>query len=216
VLVRDLLKYRAVGEYLQSHELPEMLTWQAIHEALPKARKRGQRGRAKVHFIRSGLLELGHHFLPEQLVPYQRERLMEKWLRTTPVMFVEHVTAFEKWLSKGMLNPKLDINLHEAQPLTNTSEYTLKTIETVIRFLEWCVKCDICSFANINESTAASYKETLFWQLECSACGKRIPLDVAKTKEICSNQECQASNSYVRIRRLARASVNQYTVKLLT
>jgi len=216
VLVRDLLKYRAVGEYLQSHELPEVLTWQAIHEALPKARKRGQRGRATVHFIRSGLLELGHHFLPEQLVPYQRERRLEKWLRSAPAMFVEHVTAFEKWLSKGMLNPKLDINLHEAQPLTNTSEYTLKTIETVIRFLEWCVKCDICSFANINESTAASYKETLFWQLECSACGKRIPLDVAKTKEICSNQECRASNSYVRIRRLARASVNQYTVNLRT
>jgi hypothetical protein len=162
------------------------------------------------------LLEIGHHFLPEQFVPYQRERLMEKWLRLAPAMFVEHVTAFEKWLSKGMLNPKLYINLHEAQPLTNTSEYTLKTIETVIRFLEWCVKCDICSFANINESTAASYKETLFWQLECSACGKRIPLDVAKTKEICSNQECQASNSYVRIRRLARASVNQYTVNLRT
>ena len=90
-------KYRAVGEYLQSHELPEMLTWQAIHEALPKARKRGQRGRAKVHFIRSGLLELGNHFLPEQLVPYQRERRLEKWLRSAPVMFVEHVTAFEKW-----------------------------------------------------------------------------------------------------------------------
>lgn len=216
VPVRDLCKYRAVGDYLQSHELPEMLSWQAIHDALPKTRKRGQRGRIRAHFIRSGLLELGHHILPEQLVQYQRERLMEKRLRSVPVMFVQHVTAFEKWLSKGMINPRLDINLHEAQPLTNTSDYTRKTMETVIRFLEWCVKCDICSLANINESTAASYKETLFWQLECSACRKRIPLDVAKTKEICSNQECQASNSYVKIRRLARASVNQYTVNLRT
>src|SRR5215207_7731263 len=69
VPVRDLLKYRAVGDYLQSHELPAMLTWQAIHEALPKARKRGQRGRIRAHFIRSGLLELGNHFLPEQFVP---------------------------------------------------------------------------------------------------------------------------------------------------
>ena len=67
-------------------------------------------------------------FLPEQLVPYQRERLLEKWLRSTPVMFVEHVTAFEKWASEGMLNPKLDINLHEAQPLANTSEYTPKLL----------------------------------------------------------------------------------------
>jgi hypothetical protein len=207
VPVRDLCKYRAVGEYLKSHELPEMLTWQAIHEALPKARKRGQRGRIRSRFIRSGLLELGNHFLPEQLVPYQRERLLEKWLRSAPVMFVEHVTAFEKWVSKGMLNPKLAINLHEAQPLANTSEDTRKTIKTVIRFLKWCVKRDICSLANINESTAASYKETLFWQLECSACRKRIPLDCAKTNEICSNQECQAINSYVKIRRLARASV---------
>ena len=94
--------------------------------------------------------------------------------------------------------------------------YTRKTIETVIRFLKWCVKRDICSLANINESTAASYKETLFWQLECSACRKRIPLDFAKTNEICSNQECQAINSYVKIRRLARASVNQSTVNLRT
>ena len=45
--VRDLCRYRAVGEYLKSHELPEMLTWQAIHEALPKVRKRGQRGRTR-------------------------------------------------------------------------------------------------------------------------------------------------------------------------
>jgi hypothetical protein len=44
VRVGDLCRYRAIGEYLRSHELPEMLSWQAIHEALPKARKRGKRG----------------------------------------------------------------------------------------------------------------------------------------------------------------------------
>jgi len=216
VRARDLCKYRAIGEYLKSRELPEMLTWEAIHKALPKLSKLSKRGRTRSRWIRSGLLELANHFVPEQLVPYQRERLLKKWLRSAPVMFVEHVIAFEKWASEGMLNPKLDINLHEAQPLTNTSDYTLKTVKTVIRFLEWCVKCDICSLANITENTAASYKETLFWQLECSACRKRIPLDVAKTDEICSNQECQAINSYVKIRRLARASVAQYTVNLRT
>ncbi|HXQ32888.1 MAG TPA: hypothetical protein VN843_02580, partial [Anaerolineales bacterium] len=69
--------------------------------------------------------------------------------------------------------------------------------------------------ANINENTVASYKETLFWQLECSACQKRIPLDVANTKSW-SNQECRAINPYVKIRRLARASVSQDIVKLRT
>lgn len=216
IRVTDLCRYRAIGEYLKSHELPEILSWHAIHEALPKARKRSQRGLMRVQLIRAGLLELGKHFLPEQLLPYQHERLLAKWLRSAPVMFVEHVTAFEKWASEGMLNPKLDIKLHEAQPLANTSQHTQKTIKTVIRFLKWCVKCDICSLANITESTAASYKETLFWQLECSACRKRIPLDCANTKESCRNQECQATDSYVKIRRLARASVNQATMGLRT
>ena len=215
--VSDLCRYRAVGEYLKSRELPERLTWQAIHEALPKARKRGQRGRVKTQCIRAGLLELGNHFLQEQLVLYQRERLLEKWLRSTPVMFVEHVAAFEKWASEGMLNPKLSIKkLHASQPLANTSDYTLRTIKTVIRFLKWCIKRDICLLTNINEGTAASYKETLFWQLECSVCRKRMPLDFAKTSEICSNQECQAINAYVKIRRLARASVMQSTMSLRT
>jgi serine/threonine protein kinase len=146
------------------------------------------------------------------------KRLLAK---KTPVagaveQFVEHVIAFEKWASEGMLNPKLAINLHESKPLANTSEDIRKTINTVIRFLKWSVKRDICSLANINESTVARYKETLFWQLECSACRKRIPLDCAKTNEICSNQECQAINSYVKIRRLARASVAQDIVKLRT
>jgi hypothetical protein len=216
VRARDLCKYRAVGEYLRSHELPEILTSEAIHEALPKLSKLSKRGRTRCKWIRSGLLELANHLLPEQLVRYQRERLLEKWLKSAPVMFVEHVIAFEKWASEGMLNPKLAINLHESRPLANTSEDIRKTINTVIRFLKWCVKRDICSLANINESTAASYKETLFWQLECSACRKRIPLDVAKTNEMCSNQECQAINAYVKIRRLARASVAQDTVKLRT
>jgi hypothetical protein len=213
VRARDLCKYRAIGEYLKSHELPEILTWEAIHEALPKLSKRG---RTRSRWIRSGLVELGNHFLPEQLVPYQRERLLEKWLKSAPVMFVEHVIAFEKWASEGMLNPKLAINPHESKPLANTSEDIRKTINTVIRFLKWCVKRDISSLANINESTAVSYKETLFWQLECSACRKRIPLDCAKANEICSNQVCQAINAYVKIRRLTRASVAQDTVKLRT
>src|SRR6185295_10728846 len=61
-----------------------------------------------------------------------------------------------------------------------------------------------------------SYKESLFWQQECSACRKRIPLDVVNTSEICSNQECQAINSFVKTRRMARASVNRFTMNLRT
>jgi integrase len=211
------VRYRAIGEFLKIYELPEVLTWQAIHEALPKL---GKRGRTRSKLIRSGLLELGNLFVHERLSPgwtsYLDEQRVDKYLKSTPPMFVEHVAAFEKWASEGMLNPKLEINLHESQPLTITTDCILEIVKAVVIFLDWCVKRNISALADINRITVASYKETLFWRQECKNCRKRIQLDVAKTNEICSNQECQATNSYVKIRRLARASVNRYTMNLRT
>ena len=185
-----------------------MLTWHAIHEALPKLSKRA-RDRTKA--IRSCLLELGNLFLQEQLwSPYRRNAYWKNGLRSTPVMFVEHVAAFERWASHGMLNPKLDINLPEAQPLTNTSRAHTETIKTVVTYsLSGVSSATSAHSPTSTESTIESYKETLFWQLECNAAESESHLDVAKTNEMCSDQECQAINSYVKIRRLTRASVTQ-------
>jgi len=183
------------------NSLHRLLTWQAINEALPKLSKRG---RVRTKFIRSGLLELGNLFLQERLLPdwnsFLCEQRLDKYLKSAPPMFVEHVAAFERWASDGMLNPKLNISLHESQPLTNTTEAILETVKAVVVFLDWCVKRNICSLANINQRTVATYKETLFWQQECRACRKRIPLDVDNTSETCGNEECQAIKSYVKIR----------------
>ena len=162
------MRYRAIGEYLKSYELPETLTWQAIHEALPKLSKRG---RSRSKFIRSGLLELGNLFLQERLLPnwdcYLSEQRLQKYLKSAPLIFVNHVAAFERWASHGMLNPKLDMKPHESRPLTNTADAILETVKTVGIFLEWCVKRNILSLAEVNQSTIESYKETLFWQHEC-------------------------------------------------
>jgi hypothetical protein len=57
---KDLKRYRALGRYLKVYELPEILTWRAIHEALPK---RSRRSRVTCQLIRSGLLELGNTLL---------------------------------------------------------------------------------------------------------------------------------------------------------
>jgi hypothetical protein len=217
VRATDLRRYRAIGEYLKIYELPEILTWQAIHDALPKL---SNRGRIRSKLVRSGLLELGNLFLQARLLPdwdsYLCEQRLDKYLKSVPPMFVDHVAAFERWAADGMLNPKLDIKLHGSEPLTNTPDAILETVKAVVIFLDWCVKRNICVLADINRGTVASYKETLFWQQECSACRKRIPLDFVHTSETCSNHECQANNSYVKVRRLARASVNRYTMNLRT
>jgi hypothetical protein len=218
VRLRDVKRYRAIGEYLKIYELPERLTWQAIQEALPNL---NSRGRARNRLIRSALLELGNLCFQNGLLPdwnaYLYEQRCDKYLQSAPPMFVDHVAGFEKWASAGMLNPKFDMSLYESQPLTNTSDHILETIKAVVKFLKWCVKRNIHSLADINQNTAASYIETLFWQQECRACRKRIPLDSTKTGEICSNRECQAIDSYVRIRRLARATASRgITTKLRT
>jgi hypothetical protein len=214
IRARDLGRYRAIGEYLKNCELPETLTWRAIEDALPRLTKRA---RVRTKFIRSCLFELGNLFLQEELwSKYRQERLLEKYLKTTPVIFVEHVAAFERWASRGMLNPKLDIDPPESQPLTSTAREILETIKAVGIFLEWCVQRNMCSLAEVNQSTIESYKESLFWQHECKGCGKRAHLDVDETSGKCSYGECQAMHSYVKIRRLTRGSVSSITMKLRT
>jgi len=211
---RDFWRYRAFGEYLKSCELPETLTWRAIDDALPKLTKRA---RVRTKAIRSCLFELGNLFLQEELwSKYRQERLLAKYLKSTPVIFVEHVAAFEMWASQGMLNPKLDVKPPESRPLTNTPRVILGTVRVVGVFLQWCVKRNILSLADVNQSTIDSYKETLFWQYECKVCGKRAHLDVDKTSEKCSDSECQAMNACVKTRRLARRSVTDITMKLRT
>lgn len=214
IRAKDLWRYQALGEYLKCCELPEILTWRAIENALPKLTKRA-RDRTKA--IRSCLFELGNLYLQEELwSKYRQERLLAKYLKATPVIFVEHVAAFERWASHGMLNPKLDMDLSELQPLTNTPRAILGTVKVVGVFLQWCVKRNILSLAEVKESTIESYKETLFWQYECKGCGKRAHLDVNKTSEKCAETECQAMNACVKIRRLTRRSVTDITVKLRT
>jgi hypothetical protein len=214
---KDLIRYRAIGKYLQTYELPEVLTWQAIHEAMRKVSKRG---RLKRKLIRSGLLELGNIYLQAGLLPswesYLNEQRLDRYLKSTPAIFVEHVAVFERWAAQGMLNPKHEISLHESQPLAITTKSTLETVYAVVAFLNWCFKRNICALTDINESTVATYKESLFWQQECKVCRKRIPFDGDKRSEMCSNEECQAINSYVKIRRLARMSVTRFMMNLRT
>ena len=215
IRAHDLIRYRAIGKYLKVYELPDILTWRAIHDALPKL---GKQGRANCQLIRSGLFELGNMYLQAGLLPswesYLNEQRLDRYLKSTPAIFIEHVAAFERWAAHGMLNPKHEISRHESQPLAITTKSILQTVYAVVIFLDWCVKRNICSLTNINHSIVATYKETLFWQQECKACRKRIPFDT--TSETCSNKECQATNSYVKIRRLARGSVNRFMANLRT
>ena len=53
---RDFRRFRAFASFLETYELPEVLTWHAIEQALPRL---GQTNAIKIGFIRSCLFELG-------------------------------------------------------------------------------------------------------------------------------------------------------------
>jgi hypothetical protein len=212
---KDHRRWRAIGEYLKVYELPESLTWHAIQEALPKLSKRG---RPKSKAIRSGLLELGNLFAEQGLLAswtsYLWERRLAQYIGSAPEIFRGHVSDFEKWASQGMVNPKLDLRPLKSSPLANTTEAILETVKATAIFLNWCVDRNIFLLADIDEGTIVNYKENLFWQHECKTCRTRTHLDFGKTSGTCSNKECNAINSNVRVRRLARASVTRMAMNL--
>jgi len=155
IRTKDQRRCRAIGEYLRVYELPEILTWYAIQEALPKLSKRG---RPRSKSIRSGLLELGNLFAEQGLLPnwnsYLWERRLAQYLRSAPEKLREHVSDFETWASQGMINPKLDLRQPESAPLANTTEAILETVKAVVIFLNWCVDRNIFSLADIDQSIA--------------------------------------------------------------
>jgi hypothetical protein len=204
----DVRRYRAIGNFLKSYELPEELTWQAILNIRPDPRKYG---RLRTNLIRSCLLELANIFAEQQLMPdwnsYLNERQLERCLETAPEIFLKHLIDFEKWASNGMVNPKVGLSQLASQSLSNNPRTIRHTMRDVGEFLNWCVGHEVGSLAEISPALIAGYKETLFWKYECEGCHRCTPFESGKEITVCENQKCNAIGSYVKVRRLARTSV---------
>jgi len=203
---RDFDRFRAFGSFLQSCELPEVLTWHAIDQALPPL---GQRNSVKIGFIRSCLFELGDLLVERRDIQNRSSHLHEKSLcrsvQCSPAIFLSHVSGFQQWLLKGMLNPSLQLG-SKAEPLTNAPLTIVERVTAVVRFLNCCVGHDIVSLPQIGPSVIAKYQETMLWQWECKECHNRFPFETPRQNKQCANKDCEGVDSYVRIRRLARGT----------
>ena len=202
---RDFSRFRAFGGFLETYELPEVLTWQAIDKVLPRV---GQTNSKKNGFIRSCLFELGDLFAArgemQERGSYLHENGLRRSLEGSPAIFLTQVSRFQQWLLNGMVKP----NVEEAQgALTIAPETMLERINAVTRFLNFCVTHNTDSLAQIGPSLIAKYQQTMLWQLECKDCHKRIPFESAGSIKKCVNTECCGINSYIRIRRLARGTL---------
>jgi hypothetical protein len=202
---RVIRRFRAFASFLETYELPEVLTWRAIDNALPRL---DQTNSVKIGFIRSCLFELGDLLAErgemQERGSYLHENGLRRSLERSPAVFLTQVSRFQQWLLSGMVKP----NVEEVQgALTIAPRTMLERMSAVTRFLNFCVTHNTESLAQIGPSLIAKYQQTILWQLECKECHKRIPFDSQVLIEKCPNKECDGIKSYIRIRRLTRGSL---------
>lgn len=203
---RDLARFRAFGSFLETRELPEVLTWHAIDQALPQL---GQTNSVKIGFIRSCLFELGDLLAERREIQDRGSHLHDnslgRFLQRCSAVFLTHVSGFQQWLVSGMLNPTIQLPL-TVEPLTNAPLTIVERVSAVIRFLNFSAAHNIVSLPQIGPSVIAKYQQTMLWQWECKECHNRFPFESSVPIKKCANEECEGVNSYVKIRRLARGT----------
>lgn len=208
ILERHVFQCRVIGEFLKTTELPEVLTWKAIDNVMPKLDKSGRK-RSKI--IRSFLLHLGHSIAEQGLMEdrqsYLSERAINNQVQSAPEHFRKFLFDFDEWCVSGMLNPKLQIAPMKIDILCNTPKTRIETTRALVKFFSWCVEREILSMADISPILVEEYRQRLFWQFECKTCHHQIPFEALKASDQCANLQCNAISSYVRVTKLSRSYI---------
>jgi hypothetical protein len=206
ITAHDLRRFRTIGEFLKTNQLPEVLTWEVIEDVRPGY---GKRNRIKIMLIRSSLLDLGNLYSERGLMKdrdcYLHECRLHS-LKSTPFIFRENVFRFQEWVLGGMLNPKSKPMTEGVDVLANTHEQLISTVATVNAFLNWCERNEVKSLSEIDAAVVDDYQRTLLWKFRCTKCGECIPFDSRGAGEKCVNEQCEARQSYVRVKYLSRNS----------
>jgi hypothetical protein len=211
---RDLARFRAFGRFLETCQLPEVLTRQAIEEALPRL---GQTNPVRIGFIRSCLFELGDIFADrgemQDRSSHLHENALQRSLQRCSTVFLTQVSGFQEWLVNGMLHPTVKLFL-KSKPLTIVPLTIAERVSAAIRFLNFCAANNIVSLTQVGPSVIAKYQQTMLWQWECKKCHNRFPFESSRQIAKCANRECEGVDSHVRVRRLSRGTLIGHTSHL--
>lgn len=198
----DNFRLRAFGKFLQTYELPEVITWEAIEQALPPS---GQR-------IRSSLLHLGDLYTERGKIndwsSHLHDRALRRVLDRTPHGFSKELSGFQQWLLGGSVNPNLQLAL-KTKPLAVAARRLVESTSLVARFLNFCATEGALSLRDITPALITKYQQTILWQFECKSCRKRIPFCSEQPKK-CVKSSCAAPDSYVRRRHLTRVTLTSH------
>ncbi|MBC1221177.1 hypothetical protein GNF10_33935 [Nostoc sp. UCD121] len=147
---------RLLGKLLQTHPLPEPLTWEAIEEFMPDLNSTQSRHRSKL--LRSRLLDLGHILVAkgqlEDFESYCKNKSILRSLENIPQEIQSLLRSFIIWLQKRKNRPS---SIHHY-------------VRNLGDFWTWCFQHQLTSLSLIQPCHIKEYLKSLYWQWQCSQC----------------------------------------------
>src|ERR1700686_368691 len=145
----DLRRVRDFGTFLQSYELPEVLTWDAIDQARP----------ASGQSIRSCLLQLGYILAEQGKIEGWESHLSNSGLRRSlqrpPIAFSQFMTDFQEWVLEGEVNTKLQLSLLKTHRLSNAPRTIAGQVNMIVQFLNFCASRNLASLPELGLTVIA-------------------------------------------------------------
>lgn len=192
VKTKDKQRFYTFGHFLQTYQLPQPLSWEAIEEAMPKLKSTN---RFKPKIIRSCLLDLGHLLASrgqlESLDVYQARRQALRTLSQAPEYIQPILNRFATWLWNQQMKP------------TSVRHY----MENLSMFWSWCSQHGIQSPAQVQPSLVNNYLQMLYWQWQCSECQAISEFDpyAHQVHEQCTH--CGAVSSLTKVKQYSQSTV---------
>lgn len=181
-------RFRAFGKFLQSHQLPQPLTWEAIYESLPKL---GPTNRGIPKYIRSCLFELGHLLAASSQLTSWDAYIARRNALLPIIKAPKHIRAL----------------LHQYASWLWQHEYRSRTVrghlDVLAAFWSWCEELGITSPSQVQDLLINDYLLTLHQQWQCLVCQHRIAFNPANRKP---PQVCVCCGIFKKLKQVKRYS----------
>lgn len=193
-------RIRALGRYLQTHEIQEPLTWEGIEAALPAL---GPTNRNAPKQIRASLLDIGHLLTAqgklERREVYIERRNALKPLSQAPETIRPLLERYVAWLWERQTRGS-NVRNH---------------LEALAAFWTWSERRGLRSPSAIHTAVVTAYLLTLHWHWECSVCGGREEFDPDNRNGPQQCSQCDALHSLTQVRRYAQNTIRSHRARLL-
>lgn len=196
-------RFRNFGNFLQTVQIPQPLTWETIYEIRPD---RGTERWAAASAVRRCLRDLGDLMVTtgklEDWATYLLRRRVLLLLNHAPEPIRDALESFVAW----------QLEEHCAK---------LSTVERILRgildFWSWCVKCSLKTLTEVQPAhVRQDYLHSLYWQWRCSLCNGILLFERRNAPALTLCPYCSAARSLVKVQRYDQKSVSLFSLYLRT